>query len=92
MGGEGGTKTRGSSNAGKAKGKDINVSLTVIRHTKLNIQVAIEIDFLEAINGCQKPITYARINKCGTCNGTKMKPGTQEADCGVCEGTGFQTQ
>lgn len=64
----------------------------LIRHTLLNIQVNIEIDFMEAINGCQKPITYARINKCGTCNGTKMKPGTTEAQCGICDGTGFQTQ
>lgn len=63
----------------------------LIRHTLLNIQVNIEIDFMEAINGCQKPITYARINKCGTCNGTKMKPGTTEAQCGICDGTGFQT-
>ena len=76
MGGEG--KTRGSSNAesgGKARGKDVHVS--------------IEIDFMEAINGTQKTITYARANKCGTCNGTRRKPGTNETECGVCGGSGM---
>ena len=53
--------------------------------------MALEIDFLEAIHGTQKTIEYARTNKCGTCNGSKMKPGTSEAQCGLCGGTGFQT-
>jgi molecular chaperone DnaJ len=44
---------------------------------------------MEAIQGTQKHITYARTNKCGTCNGTKMKPGTSEVECGICEGSGF---
>lgn len=47
---------------------------------------------MEAINGTQKTIQYARINKCGTCNGSKMKPGTSELQCGICGGSGFQTQ
>lgn len=49
----------------------------------------LEIDFMEAITGTQKTITYARTNKCSTCNGTRMKPGTTEQKCHVCEGTGF---
>jgi molecular chaperone DnaJ len=51
--------------------------------------VNLEIEFMEAINGTSKPIQYPRINKCGTCNGSKMKPGTSELECGLCGGTGF---
>lgn len=53
--------------------------------------MTIEIDFMDAINGCTKQITYARANKCTTCNGSKMKPGTQETECGICEGSGTNT-
>lgn len=52
----------------------------------------IDIDFMEAINGSNKTIQYARTNQCGTCNGTKMKPGTKKTDCGTCNGSGFITQ
>jgi molecular chaperone DnaJ len=77
MGGEQAKQqTRGSAQAeGRAKGKDVNVTL--------------DIDFMEAINGTQKPISYARTNKCSTCNGSKMKPGTAESECQECDGSGF---
>eukprot|EP00347_Sterkiella_histriomuscorum_P023826 403333254 len=67
-----------SSDAGKTKGKDIYIN--------------IDIDFMEAINGAQKTIQYARTNKCGTCDGTRMKPGTKKMNCGTCGGSGFLTQ
>lgn len=54
--------------------------------------MALEIDFMDAVNGTSRQVSYARTNKCGTCNGTKMKPGTSEMECGICDGTGFQTQ
>lgn len=31
---------------------------------------------MEAINGAQKTITFARTDICGTCKGSKSKPGT----------------
>ena len=59
---------------GRMRGKDIYAQM--------------EIDFLEAVNGTQKSMTYAKVNKCETCQGTKMKPGTQEIDCVECGGSG----
>jgi molecular chaperone DnaJ len=54
-----------------------------------DISISIEVDFMEAINGTQKTITYAKTNKCGTCKGSRMRPGTSEVKCGSCDGTGF---
>lgn len=49
-----------------------------------DITVNVEIDLMEAIQGTSKPISYARTNACATCNGTRMKPGTTEFQCGEC--------
>jgi molecular chaperone DnaJ len=51
----------------------------------------LEIDFMEAINGSTKTLTFSRTDVCGTCKGTKSKPGTSPSSCGGCGGTGFQT-
>ncbi len=59
---------------GKVKGKDIFQT--------------VDIDFLEAVNGVQKSVTYARSNKCGTCNGSMIKPGTTLSECEQCGGEG----
>lgn len=64
------TSKTSSDDVGKMKGKDITVNL--------------EIDLMEAIHGTNKAITYARTNVCGTCSGTRMKPGTTEFQCGEC--------
>jgi molecular chaperone DnaJ len=53
--------------------------------------VSIEIDFMEAINGASKTISFSRIDVCGTCKGTKAKPGTSPSNCGSCGGSGFTT-
>lgn len=71
-----GGATRGSRRAQQqAKGQDI--------------MMTIEIDFMEAINGAQKTLTFSRTDVCGTCKGTKSKPGTSPSACGGCGGTGF---
>lgn len=51
----------------------------------------LEVDFMEAINGSVKTLTFSRTDVCGTCKGTKCKPGTSPSTCGGCGGTGFQT-
>ena len=38
-----------------------------------------------------KAVSYARINKCGTCKGTKQKPGSRPIICETCEGTGMES-
>lgn len=59
------------------KGKDITLNL--------------EVDFMEAVNGCSKTIQYAKTDSCGTCKGSRAKPGTGETTCGACGGSGMQT-
>ena len=51
--------------------------------------MTIEIEFMEAINGTQKQVTYSRSNRCDTCYGKRIKPGTKELECTNCEGTGY---
>ena len=56
-----------------------------------DIIVSLEIDFFEAINGCNKEVNYRVQDICGTCNGNKCKPGTSVEKCFTCSGTGTQT-
>lgn len=56
-----------------------------------DIVIVVEIDFMEAINGTQKSVQFGRTDICGTCKGTRAKPGTGESKCGACAGAGFQT-
>ncbi len=57
-----------------------------------DISLSIDIDFMEAINGGAKTITFARTDSCSTCKGSKSKPGTSATTCGGCGGSGFSTQ
>ena len=51
--------------------------------------MSIEIEFMEAVNGAAKTITFARNDICITCKGTRAKPGTSASNCGGCGGTGY---
>lgn len=75
FGGKGQGK-RGSSQQ-QVKGQDVVLNM--------------EIDFMDAVNGASKTVTYGRTDVCGTCKGTKAKPGTSAATCGACGGQGFVT-
>jgi molecular chaperone DnaJ len=46
---------------------------------------------MEAIEGTQKSVSFNRTDVCGTCKGSRSKPGTSESKCGGCGGAGFQT-
>lgn len=56
------------------KGKDIIISL--------------EINFMDAINGTQKSVSFERISICSTCNGSKCRPGSSPTVCSNCHGSG----
>ena len=56
-----------------------------------DISIQCEIDFMDAVNGAQKAVSFNRTDICGTCKGSKAKPGTSETTCGACNGAGFQT-
>ena len=46
---------------------------------------------MDSINGVQKQVSFGRTDLCGTCKGSKAKPGTNPSKCGACGGAGFQT-
>ena len=50
-----------------------------------------EIDFMEAVNGVSKTVSFGRTDVCNTCKGSGSKPGTSPSTCGACGGQGFQT-
>lgn len=54
-----------------------------------NIQVELEIDFEDSINGIKKEISYKKKVKCHVCNGDGAKPGTKKRKCDKCNGTGI---
>lgn len=56
-----------------------------------DIAINLDIDFLEAVEGTKKTISFNRTDSCPTCKGTKCKPGTSPSTCGGCGGQGFQT-
>ena len=62
---------------GKLKGRDVNISL--------------EIDFMDAVRGTTKQVFFERNDVCGTCGGARTKPNAQKLKCGECEGTGVKT-
>ncbi len=52
------------------------------------VEVAIEIDFREAIFGVEKTIEVRLDSQCVTCQGRRAKPGSEVKDCGTCRGRG----
>ena len=53
-----------------------------------NLGVELEITFEEAAFGCEKEITFGRIEPCSTCGGSGCKAGTQPETCSRCGGRG----
>lgn len=52
----------------------------------------LKIDFLEAVFGCSKEIDISRLENCGTCSGSGVKPGTTPVTCSTCGGAGQVAQ
>jgi len=53
-----------------------------------DIIVNTEINFMDAIHGCQKILNFDRVCLCNTCSGSKCRPGTSPTQCGTCGGSG----
>ena len=53
-----------------------------------DLRYNIKVTFEEAALGCEKEIEITRTEVCGTCHGTRSKPGVQPVRCNTCEGTG----
>lgn len=53
-----------------------------------HLEYVLDLEFLEAAKGVEKEIEYPRHAQCGTCKGTRAKPGTKPATCARCQGHG----
>jgi molecular chaperone DnaJ len=53
-----------------------------------DLQYRLDIDFLEAVHGCEKKIKIPRRVHCGGCSGSGAKPGSKPKKCGTCNGQG----
>ena len=53
-----------------------------------DLEVRITIDFMEAVNGCKKEISYNRVEHCPSCNGSGAAKGTHAETCATCRGQG----
>ncbi|CAN6202772.1 unnamed protein product [Urochloa humidicola] len=54
-----------------------------------DVKVALEISFMEAVQGCTKTINFQTSVICETCSGAGVPPGTKPETCASCRGTGF---
>ncbi len=64
----------GTQKRGPRRGDDVGVRLTL--------------SFEEAAFGCKKDVTYNRLHKCPSCNGTGAEAGTSPETCPDCRGAG----
>lgn len=53
-----------------------------------NVVNEIEITFEDAAFGCEREITYGRVEQCNTCHGSGCREGTQPETCSYCGGRG----
>ncbi|KAG2609003.1 chaperone protein dnaJ GFA2, mitochondrial-like [Panicum virgatum] len=54
-----------------------------------DVKVALEISFMEAVQGCTKTINFQTSVTCETCGGAGVPPGTKPETCATCRGSGF---
>lgn len=56
----------------------------------INLQMQLSIDFMEAVEGTEKEVTYPCSVACDTCGGSGAKPGTKKTKCRQCNGRGTE--
>jgi DnaJ-class molecular chaperone len=57
--------------------------------TASDIQGKMTLDFIEAVNGCEKDYEFVSDVQCKTCSGSGAKPGTSKTRCKTCNGSGM---
>ena len=53
-----------------------------------DLRLDIEIDFEQAVFGCEKEIKFDHLELCPSCNGTGAEKGSQPVTCPTCHGSG----
>lgn len=77
-GGVGGGSSAGRRRTGPQQGDDLRLE--------------VDIDFDMSVKGGTEKIRFTHLEKCGTCQGDGVKPGTRPKSCGACGGSGTVTQ
>ncbi|KAL7158172.1 hypothetical protein ABFS83_02G124400 [Erythranthe nasuta] len=54
-----------------------------------DVKVAVELSFMEAVQGCAKTLSIMTDLACDTCGGTGVPPGTRPETCKRCRGSGM---
>ncbi|KAG9456078.1 hypothetical protein H6P81_000586 [Aristolochia fimbriata] len=54
-----------------------------------DVEVTLDISFMEAVQGCQKTVIFQTDVPCQTCGGTGVPPGTKPETCIPCRGSGM---
>jgi molecular chaperone DnaJ len=57
-----------------------------------DLEAEISIDFRQAVDGAQVPISVPTYERCPTCAGTGAKPGTSPIVCPRCQGRGIESE
>lgn len=57
-----------------------------------DLRLDIEVDFEQAVFGCEKEIKFDHLELCQSCNGTGAEKGSQPVICPTCHGTGHVQQ
>lgn len=53
-----------------------------------SLQFTLDIDFKDAVFGCEKTISVSKLVSCGTCSGSGAKAGSTPTNCDMCGGVG----
>ncbi|XP_074263974.1 chaperone protein dnaJ GFA2, mitochondrial [Silene latifolia] len=54
-----------------------------------DVKLALELSFMEAVQGCTKTVSFKTSLPCETCGGTGVPPGTKPETCRRCKGKGM---
>ncbi|CAL9084776.1 unnamed protein product [Musa textilis] len=54
-----------------------------------DVEVSLEISFMEAVQGCTKIVTFQSAVTCESCGGAGIPPGTKPETCRACRGSGM---
>ncbi len=57
-----------------------------------DIQVNVQVPFMDSIFGTEKEIRFEKIGVCKRCSGTRAEPGSDTKTCSTCHGQGTVTQ
>ena len=74
-GGGFGGSTRARNPSGPTRGSSLRYNLAL--------------SFMEAVKGCQKEISFQRLESCAACSGSGAEPGTSPETCPDCGGRGY---